>query len=149
MTTTRIPVDEYRGHKISVDENGQFRDGERCFNPGTSLRQIKEEIDFLDAYEKATPVKVLRIEFPYLQVWHIRKVSVRRHGYERIAWFTKDDPHYGPDHLGYPRDFAITSHIVRYDEAMHQECERLFKQMQDNNERLFQIRATWKMPEMD
>lgn len=137
----RIQVDQYKGHDISVDENGQFRDGEQSFNRGTSLVEIKERIDFLEAYEKAEPVKVLRIEFPYLQVWHLRKVTARKYGFERVSWYTKDDPHYGPDYLEYPRDFNVASDIVKYDETVHQECERIFKQMADNYQRLAQIRS--------
>lgn len=133
----QIHIEEYKGQKIWVDENGQFwlgdKDSKHSYNPGTSIRDIKEDLDFRDAYEKAIPVKVLRIDFPYLQVWNIRKVTSRRNGYERERWYTKDDSHYGPNHHKYPQEFGMGVKIIAYDEAIHKECERRFKEIENNN----------------
>jgi hypothetical protein len=142
----RTEVAEHKGAKIWVDENGQFwiyePDGSKRFwNPGTPIQAVKEEIDFLEAYEKAVPVKVLRIEFPYLQVWNIRKVTRKRYGYDHAGWYTKDDPHHGPDHEQYPRDFYVRDAVV-YDESVHRECERRFKEMRDSYARISEIKRT-------
>src|SRR6266853_1639993 len=140
----RTQIAQHKDVKIWIDENGQFWTGEEdskhSWNPGTSVATIKEEIDFLESYEKAVPVKVLRIDFPYLQIWNIRQVTRKRHGFERTGWYTKDDPHYGPDHDKYPRDFGIFMDVVEYDEAVYLECERRFKEIREHYDRFRQIK---------
>jgi hypothetical protein len=144
-------VDEYKGHKIWVDETGQFWTGEQdtkhFWNVGTSVRTIKEEFDFLEAYEKAKPVKVLRIEYPYLQVWNIRQVKRKKYGYDHTAWYTKDDVSHGPDHEKVPRDFTVRRDIVQYDEALHRECERRFKEIKDHYEWTARIQEERALPD--
>jgi len=147
----RTLIDEYKGQKIWIDEGGQFWTGEadskQFWNVGTSIRTIKEEVDFLEAYEKAEPVKVLRIEYPYLQVWNIRKVKRKRYGYDHTAWYTKDDPFHGPDYEKVPRDFTVRWNIVQYDEALHRECERRFKEIKDHYEWCDRMTKRWALPD--
>lgn len=146
----RTQIGEHKGQKIWIDQNGQFWTGEkdtkRSWNIGTSLRNIKEEIDFLDAYEAAPPVKVLRIEFPYLQVWNIRMVTHKRYGNLRTEWYTKDNPTFGADHGKYPREFIVTRDVVEYDEGVYLECERRFKEIREHYDRFDQFKAAMPMP---
>lgn len=145
-----VKIEEYKGQPIWIDKNGQFwtqeEDGSKySYNAGTSLQDIKNDLDFREAYEKATPVKVLRIEFPYLQVWNIRRVKSRRHGFERALWYTKDHSHYGPDHEKYPQEFSIDHDIVKYDEKIYKECERRFKEITEHKDRIREIKSAFSL----
>lgn len=145
----RTMIDEYKGQKIWIDENGQFWTGEadskRFWNPGTSIKAIKDDIDFLEAYEKATPIKVIRLEYPYLQTWNIRKVTTVEFGRSRTRWFTKDNPNSSPDQEKYPREFPIYCHVIEYDEAVYLECERRFGEIRAHYDRFDMLKAEMKL----
>jgi hypothetical protein len=147
----RTQIAGHKDVKIWIDENGQFWTGEadskRFWNPGTSIATIKEEIDFIEAYDKAMPVKVMRIEFPYLQVWNIRKVTRKRYGFERTGWYTKDDAFRGPDYEQYPREVTLYLDMMEYDEAVYLECERRFKEIREHYDRFDQIREAMRLEE--
>lgn len=131
-----IMVCEYRGRVISVDERGQFRAAPGgSYNPGTSLDNIKEDIDFIEDYKAATPVKFIRAEYPYLQIWNLRSVVRRKDGYSRKEWYTKDDVYGGPDGVLYPRTIDARG-MIPYSEATYAECEQIIKQLKSFHDRL-------------
>lgn len=132
-----IVVCEYKGRVISVTERGQFRATPgQSYNPGTSLENIKEDIDFIEDYKAAAPVKFIRVEYPYLQIWNLRSVVRRQNGYPRKEWYTKDDVYSGPVADAWPRTFNMSRGMIPYDEATYAECEKIFGQLKALHDRL-------------
>jgi hypothetical protein len=132
-----IVVCEYKGRVISIDERGQFcATPGGSYNPGTSLDNIKEDIDFIEDYKAAAPVKFIRVEYPYLQIWNLRSVTRRKDRYARAGWYTKDDVYGGPDGDLYPRHFDVSRGMIPYNEATYSECEQIFKQLKSLYDRL-------------
>lgn len=132
----RTVLEEYRGHKIQVDENGQFHSMDEEINPG-DLRSVKYQIDILEEWKAAKDVKVMRIEYPYLQTFIVRKLKVRQStGRYKIEWY----------HLyqfGNGREFPSVAEIWRccgpYDEEVFRECQALFEQKKVIDDRLTKI----------
>lgn len=145
----RTKVAIHKGVKIWIDERGQFWTGEKnsknFYNPGTSIEDIKDQLDFLDDYEKATPVKVLRISFPNLDVWNIRKVTLKRHGSKYTHWYTKDYKY----QRAYPAEFPIDHDIISYDDAVYAECQRRFKEIEQHFDRFRDIQAAMEFKKLD
>lgn len=135
-----IVVCEYKGRVIDIDERGQFRATPgRSYNPGTSLENIKEDIDFIEDYKAATPVKFIRVEYPYLQIWNLRSVVRRQNGYPRKEWYTTDDVYRGPVADAWPRTFNVSHGMIPYNEAVYAECEQIFEQLNSLHGRLRDI----------
>jgi hypothetical protein len=121
----KTEVQEYRNHKIEVDEYGQFWSSDEEVNPG-DLRHVKFQIDILEEWKAAEDVKVMWINYPHLQTFNVRKLKVKQStGRYKVEWYRMEEKRFEGQHI-FPQVAEIWQHTTKYDEKIFKEFKALF-----------------------
>jgi hypothetical protein len=128
-------VEEYRNHKIEVNKYGQFQSLDEDIPTG-DLRQVRYYIDVIEEWKRTKPVKLIRAEYPYLQIIEARRLRVKQStGRYKKSWFVAGDM----ASCKMPWETMIGSGHLPYSPAVYSELKILFSRIKDSQEGIQKI----------